>query len=112
MYDLKGASIGNVADFPLTKKQLQGDFKDSVVVILHSQNEGEEREIVLRTRTIEDATFLCGGCTALAAMLTRDAELKKLALKKGGLRGASGLPSFEAMPSPLSPRNTLSITRR
>lgn len=106
MYDLKGASIGNVADFPLTKKQLQGDFKDSVVVILHSQNEGEEREIVLRTRTIEDATFLCGGCTALAAMLTRDAELKKLALKKGGLRGASGLPSFEGMPSPLSPRNT------
>lgn len=90
---LQGASLGNVADYPLSKKQLQGEFKDSVVVVLHSAEDGHPgnlRDIVLRCKSMEEATFLCSGCKAIAEIIHRDAEAKILASRKGTATSTSG----------------------
>ena len=86
LQSLQGASLGNVADYPLARKQLQGEFKDSVVVVLHAAESGYPgnlRDIVLRCKSMEEATFLCSGCKAIAEILYRDAEAKVVAARKG-----------------------------
>ena len=88
--NLQGASIGNVTDYPLSKKQLQGEFKDSVVVVLHTAEDGYPgnlRDVVLRCKSMDDATFICSGCKAIADTLQRDAEAKILASQKGNSNG-------------------------
>jgi hypothetical protein len=88
--NLQGASLGNVADYPLSKKQLQGEFKDSVVVVLHTAEDGYPgnlRDVVLRCKSMDDATFICSGCKAIADTLQRDAEAKVLSSRKESSNG-------------------------
>jgi len=99
LQSLQGASLGNVADYPLARKQLQGEFKDSVVVVLHAAESGYPgnlRDIVLRCKSMEEATFLCSGCKAIAEILYRDAEAKVV---KGSSVAGQGSP----IPKVLSP---------
>ena len=102
--NLQGASLGNVTDYPLSKKQLQGEFKDSVVVVLHTAEDGYPgnlRDVVLRCKSMDDATFICSGCKAIADTLQRDAEAKILASQKGNGNSQTLPPRSPAANDPL-----------
>ena len=77
-----GIAKNYVAEFPLSKKQLTGKFKESVVVVLHSNHEGKKRSVVIRCISMEAAKFLCTGCVAIIEVLKLDAPAKEQATKK------------------------------
>ena len=75
-------SPGKVAEFPLTRKQLIGKFKDSIVVVLRSEFSGISRSVVLRCFSVEEAQLLCTGCAIIIDMLSRNARAKEKSVEK------------------------------
>jgi hypothetical protein len=64
----------------LSKKQLQGKFKDSVAVQLTAKAvsaTGGTREVIFRCFTKQDALTLCSGCTLLTKVLKLSAKTPK-----------------------------------
>lgn len=54
---------------PVSKKQLQGKFKDSVIVMLKSNEEGGSKTVYFRCGTRQEALVLCAGCNMISKMM-------------------------------------------
>jgi len=53
----------------MSKKQHQGKFKDSVIVVLKGTEESGSKMVYLRCSTRQEALVLCAGCNMIAKML-------------------------------------------
>ena len=61
-------------NIPMSKKQLQGKFIDSVVVVLKGTEEAGSKTVYFRCRTRQEALVLCAGCSMIVKMLMKDSQ--------------------------------------